>query len=155
MNVSDDPLPEFWMPAEHQAAVLKMWITGEPAKTFVLERLSERLPAGTSGLNAENITASTIGYMEELVTQCCKEAVEKIECGQLVQPTGWLMEICDLLNLARCWDGQKILQTPSKRKILQAQLAAIVARLKGGDVSVLDSTLRAVEEELRTMQNRE
>ena len=155
MKISDDPLPEFWMPAEDQAAVLKMWITGEPAKTLVLERLSERMNAGTDAFEADNITPSTIGHMEELVTQCCKEAVDKIESGEFAQPTYWLAEICDLLNLARCWDGQNTLQTPFKRKILQAQLAAIVARLKGDNLSVLDSTLRAVTEELRKMQCRQ
>ena len=35
------------MPVEDQAEILRLWITGEPAKTFVLERLSERMNAGT------------------------------------------------------------------------------------------------------------
>lgn len=143
MNEFADAHAEFWMAVEEQAAVLKMWMTGEPAKTLVLERLVERIDA------VEDIAPSTPGYMEELVTGCCQEAVEKIEAGEFSQPTYWLMEICDLLNLARCWDGQRVLQTPQKRRILHAQLRAIVERLKGCRGSVLESTLRAVQEELR------
>lgn len=152
MKDSEDPRGDFWMPAEHQAAVLKMWITGEPAKTLVLQRLTERIDAGLTGLHAEDIASGTPGYMEELVTQCCQEAVEKIEAGEFSQPPYWLMEICDLLNLARYWDGQHVLQTPQKRRILHAQLRAIVERLKRGRGSVVESTLRAVQDELRKMQ---
>jgi len=151
MSESADAHGDFWMPAEEQAAVLKMWITGEPAKTLVLQRLAERIDAGPTGLDCEDIAPSTPGYMEELVTQCCQEAVDKIEAGEFSQPTHWLMEICDLLNLARCWDGQHVLQTPQKRRILHAQLRAIVERLKGGRSSVVESALRAVQEELRKM----
>ena len=79
MNEFADVRGDFWMPAADQAAVLKMWITGEPAKTFVLQRLTERIDAGATGLNGEDIAASTPGYMKELVMQCCREAIEKID----------------------------------------------------------------------------
>jgi len=153
MTQSDDPMSAFWMPAEHQALVLKIWMTGEPAKTFVLQRLSEKMKACEQESNSR-ASVPCSGGIESLVIECCKEALERIDSGQFTQPPYWIMEICDLFNLARCWDGQQILQSPVKRKVLQTQLAAIVAQVKGAKESLLESTLRAVEQALGTMKDR-
>lgn len=131
------------IPGEQQAEVIKLWITGEPAKTFVLGRF------------VEMIAASSGGSMVALFFDCTKDAHQRIERGEFPNPPDWLFSISSFLSLARYWDTERVLDTPLKRNVLLATLKTIVQNLRGGTpTSVEAETAKAALEELKKLRGR-
>mgnify|MGYP001088363427 CR=1 FL=1 len=123
---------------EQQAEVFKLWLTGEPAKTHVLESLCDVL------------ARTDRGSMVLLFMDCVKDSHQAIERGAFPNPPDWLFSTSSFLSLARWWDADGVPETPFKRNVLLAMLRAMVQNLKGGPLaSVEDATARAILDELR------
>jgi hypothetical protein len=118
----------------------KFWITGEPAKTFVIRRLKEQL-ALSHGHGDEPF--------KELFGACIREANERIAAGAFPQPPDWLFSITNFLTACRILDRQQVMQDPAKLHVFTGMMEALASRLaQPGRVgtSVREAVMKAADE---------
>ena len=110
-------MPEIWR--ETLGELFKLWITGEEAKTYVLESLVKRLAHSKQEDSFENI-----------VMECIKEAHERTKKGEFPQPKDWLFSVSSLLTASRIFDSEGVLQDRAKLFVFKGLLESLLAKLK-------------------------
>lgn len=133
-------MSEFWV--EPVGEVFKLWVTGEDAKTCVLQRIVERLAPSKEE-----------DAFEKLVMKSVEEAYERIQKGQFAKPNDWIFSVSSLLSASRVFDCEKFLQDQAKlfafRGLLESIVAKLTSKVSANQPLAGEVLKRALEFELR------
>lgn len=105
-----------WYEAVGQA--LTFWFTGEPAKTFVLKRLTQQLEISREGMPLTN-----------LFMACTQQANEEIQAGAFQAPADWPFAISNFLTACRILDREGVMRDAATLSVFKGMLDKLIGGL--------------------------